>query len=171
MDEDEILDYATRLAYYRRYSDPRYYKGVEYVDILEPLARRRCAETFAANGVSADDLYVNVQALSGAPANNAIYHALVEPGETIMGMNLLHGGHLSHGSPVNRSGKFYNAIHYTVDPETEKIDYDAVLALAKELGPSSLSPVILLTPGRLTGHSSAPSLTRLGLTCLPISPM
>ncbi len=146
MDEDEILDYATRLAYYRRYSDPRYYKGVEYVDILEPLARRRCAETFAANGVSADDLYVNVQALSGAPANNAIYHALVEPGETIMGMNLLHGGHLSHGSPVNRSGKFYNAIHYTVDPETEKIDYDAVLALAKETRPKFI----------IAGYSSYP---------------
>jgi len=113
------------LAHFRRYSDPRYYKGVEYADIIEALARRRCAEAFAANGISADDIYVNVQALSGAPANNAVYHALVNPGDTIMGMDLLHGGHLTHGSPVNRSGKLYNAVHYTVDPQTEKINYEA----------------------------------------------
>jgi glycine hydroxymethyltransferase len=136
--EDEILDHEARLAYYRRYSDPRYYKGVEYADTIEALARRRCAEAFAANGVSADEIYVNVQALSGAPANNAIYHALVDPGETVMGMNLLHGGHLSHGSPVNRSGKYYNIVHYTVDPETEQIDYDAVEALALEHKPKMI---------------------------------
>jgi glycine hydroxymethyltransferase len=106
MVEDEILDYEQRLAFFRRYSDPRYYKGTEYADTVEALARRRCAELFAANGVSPDQIYVNVQALSGAPANNAVYHALVMPGETIMGMNLLHGGHLSHVSPVNRSGKY-----------------------------------------------------------------
>src|SRR3972149_1440076 len=87
MAEPELLDYAARLAHYRRESDPRYYKGVEYADILEALARRRVAETFAANGVTADKLYVNVQALSGAPANNAVYHALVQPGDTVMGMN------------------------------------------------------------------------------------
>jgi glycine hydroxymethyltransferase len=125
MSEAELLDYDAQLGHYRRYSDPRYYKGVEYANILEALARRRCAETFATNGVSADDLYVNVQALSGAPANNAIYHALVKPGDTMMGMNLLHGGHLTHGSPVNRSGKYYNAVHYTVDAENEQIDYDS----------------------------------------------
>ena len=133
--EGELFDYDNFLAYYRRYSDPRYYKGVEYADIVEALARRRCAETFAANGVSADDLYVNVQALSGGPANNAVYHALINPGDTMMGMNLLHGGHLSHGSPVNRSGKYYNAIHYTVDPETERIDYDLVEFLAEQHRP------------------------------------
>src|SRR3990172_1655353 len=132
MSEAEILDYDARLAHFRRYSDPRYYKGVEYADAVEALARRRCAETFATNGVSAGDLFVNVQALSGAPANNSVYHALVNPGETIMGMNLLHGGHLSHGSPVNRSGKYYNAIHYTVDPQTEHIDYAAVEELARQ---------------------------------------
>ena len=102
MDEADILDYPSRLAHFRRYSDPRYYKGVEYADIAEALARRRCAETFATKDISADQIYVNVQALSGAPANNAVYHALVNPGETMMGLNLLHGGHLSHGSPVNR---------------------------------------------------------------------
>ncbi len=146
LDEEEILDYDARLAYYRRYSDPRYYKGVEYADIVEALARRRCAELFAANGYSPEDIFVNVQALSGAPANNAIYTALVTPGETIMGMSLLHGGHLSHGSSVNRSGKFYNAVHYTVDPETEKIDYDAVEALAQKHKPKFI----------IAGYSSYP---------------
>ena len=133
--EEEILDLETRLAEYRRYADPRYYKGVEYVDVIEALARRRCAEAFAANNVTADDMYVNVQPLSGGPANNAVYHALVEPGQTVLGMDLKHGGHLSHGSPVNRSGKFYQAVHYTVDPETERIDYDQIAALAEQHKP------------------------------------
>ena len=146
LSEDEILDYPARLAHNRRHSDPRYYKGVEYANIIEALARRRCAETFAANGVSADDVYVNVQALSGGPANNAIYHALVNPGDTIMGMNLLHGGHLSHGSPVNRSGKYYNAIHYNVDPETEQINYETVRALARQHRPKFI----------IAGYSSYP---------------
>lgn len=135
MTESEILDYPQRLAHYRRYADPRYYKGVEYADIVESLARRRCAEVFATDKVSADQLFVNVQALSGAPANNAVYSALIEPGDTILGMNLLHGGHLSHGSSVNRSGKLYKVFHYNVDPETELIDYDKVEALAKECQP------------------------------------
>jgi glycine hydroxymethyltransferase len=135
MSEEEILDYPARLAYFRRYSDPRYYKGTEYADIVEALARRRCAELFAANGIPSDRIFVNVQALSGAPANNAVYHALVNPGETIMGMDLIHGGHLSHGSPANRSGKFYNAVHYKVDPETEKINYEAVEELARQHKP------------------------------------
>ena len=146
MSEAEILDYEARLAYYRRYSDPRYYKGVEYADIVEALARRRCAELFATHDVTADEIFVNVQPLSGAPANNAIYHALVNPGETIMGMSLLHGGHLSHGSSVNRSGKFYNAVHYTVDPETEQIDYAAVEELAHQHKPKFI----------IAGYSSYP---------------
>jgi glycine hydroxymethyltransferase len=135
MNEEQILDYGKRLATYRRYSDPRYYKGVEYADTVEELARRRCAEAFAANGLTADDIYVNVQALSGGPANNAVYHALVKPGDTVLGMNLLHGGHLSHGSHVNRSGKFHNIIQYGVDAQTEKIDYDEIEALAQEHKP------------------------------------
>ncbi|MBW8010996.1 MAG: glycine cleavage system aminomethyltransferase GcvT [Chloroflexi bacterium] len=138
MSEGEILDFDARLAHYRRYSDPRYYKGTEYVNAIEALARRRCAETFAANGISADDLYVNVQALSGGPANNAVYHALVEPGDTVMGMDLLHGGHLSHGSKVNRSGKYYDIQHYTVDPETEKIDYESIQELALKHKPKMI---------------------------------
>ncbi|HSL44748.1 MAG TPA: glycine cleavage system aminomethyltransferase GcvT [Anaerolineales bacterium] len=134
MTEEEILDYPARLGDYRRNGDPRYYKGVEYADVIEALARRRAAETFAANGFSADQIYVNVQALSGAPANNAVYQALVPLGETIMGLNLLHGGHLSHGSSVNRSGKWFKAVHYTVD-ENERLDYDKIRALAMEAKP------------------------------------
>src|SRR5512140_2808022 len=138
MSEDELLDYPARLAHYRRSSDPRYYKGVEYADAVEALARRRAAQAFAANGVTPDQLYVNVQALSGAPANNAVYHALVEPGSVVMGMNLLHGGHLSHGSSANRSGKLYKIVHYTVDPETEQLDYEAVMELAQQNKPKMI---------------------------------
>lgn len=136
--EEEILDYDVRLSEYRRYSDPRYYKGVEYADIIESLARRRCAETFATDRHTADDLFVNVQALSGGPANNAVYHALLKPGDTVMGMDLIHGGHLSHGSPVNRSGKFYKIVSYAVNPETERIDYDEMRELALEHKPKMI---------------------------------
>ncbi|HSJ88334.1 MAG TPA: serine hydroxymethyltransferase [Anaerolineales bacterium] len=137
MSEEEILDYPARLADYRRNGDPRYYKGVEYADVVEALARRRAAEAFAANGFSADQIFVNVQALSGAPANNAVYQALVNLGDTIMGLNLLHGGHLSHGSSVNRSGKWFKAIHYTVD-ENERLDYDKIREQALEAKPKLL---------------------------------
>ena len=146
LEESEILDYTKSLATYRRYSDPRYYKGVEYVDVVEALARRRCAEAFAANGVSADQLYANVQPLSGAPANNAVYTAFLNPGDTILGMSLLVGGHLSHGSSVNRSGMFYNAQHYNIDPKTELLDYDAILAKAQEVQPKII----------VAGYSSYP---------------
>jgi glycine hydroxymethyltransferase len=134
MSEEEILDYPRRLGDYRRNGDPRYYKGVEYADVVEALARRRAAETFAANGFSADQIYVNVQALSGAPANNAVYQALIPLGETIMGLNLLHGGHLSHGSSVNRSGKWFKAVHYTVD-ENERLDYEKIREQTLEAKP------------------------------------
>jgi len=146
MKESEILDYEERLAFYRRNADPRYYKGVEYADAIEALARRRCVEVFANERVSADNLYANVQPLSGAPANNAVYTALINPGDTILGMNLLHGGHLSHGSSVNRSGKLYNVVHYNVDPQTEKIDYEAMAALAAEHKPKII----------IAGYSSYP---------------
>jgi glycine hydroxymethyltransferase len=77
--EEQILDYDEQLGYYRRYSDPRYYKGVEYADIIEALARRRCAECFATPIIGPARIFVNVQPLSGAPANNAVYEALVNP--------------------------------------------------------------------------------------------
>jgi len=146
MSEKEILDYTARLSYYRRYADPRYYKGVEYADTIESLTRRRCAEVFATEKFTADQFYVNVQPLSGAPANNAVYTALMNPGETVLGMNLLHGGHLTHGSSVNRSGKLFNAVHYTVNPQTEQIDYDQVDALALEHKPKII----------IAGYSSYP---------------
>ncbi|MCX6054949.1 MAG: serine hydroxymethyltransferase [Chloroflexi bacterium] len=146
MRESEILDYPSRLAHYRRYADPRYYKGVEYADLIESLARRRCAEVFATDKISADQIYVNVQALSGAPANNAVYHALIEPGDAILGMNLLHGGHLTHGSSVNRTGKLYKVSHYNVDPLTEQIDYEKIEQIAKESQPKVI----------ICGYSSYP---------------
>ena len=148
MTEDEILDYKMRLAEYRRFSDPRYYKGVEYADIVEALARRRAAELFAATTPDYDpeDIYVNVQPLSGAPANNAVYTALLKPGDTILSMDLIYGGHLSHGSKANRTGKLYNVVHYTIDPTTGQIDYEQIEALAREHKPKII----------IAGYSSYP---------------
>lgn len=133
--EEEILDYEHHLAYYRRYGDRRYYRGVEYADVIEALARRRCAEAFATDAISADQIYVNVQPLSGAPANTAVQQALLEPGDTIMGMALHHGGHLTHGSPVNLSGRLYNVVSYQLNEQTELLDYDEIEELALEHRP------------------------------------
>jgi len=146
MIQKEILDYPARLADFRRYSDPRFYKGTEYADMVESLARRRCAEAFAANNVKPEQIFVNVQALSGAPAINAVYHALIQPGETVMGMSLFHGGHMTHGSAANRSGQYYKIISYNVDPHNEQINYDDVMALAKEHKPKMI----------ICGYSSYP---------------
>ncbi|NLX09526.1 MAG: glycine cleavage system aminomethyltransferase GcvT [Chloroflexi bacterium] len=132
---EDILAVDVRLAEYRRYSDARYYKGTEFADIVESLARRRAAELFATERVGADRLWVNVQPLSGAPANNAVYSALLQPGDTIMGLDLLHGGHLTHGSPVNRSGILYNIVSYSVDPDTELLNYDTIRQQALEARP------------------------------------
>ncbi len=137
LSEADILDYNTRLPEYRRIADERYYKGTEYADIVEALARRRAAEVFAANGLSPDDLYVNVQPLSGAPANSAVYTALLKVGDTVMGMDLIEGGHLTHGSPVNRSGKFFNIISYGSTPSGQ-LDYDQMRALAQEHKPKMI---------------------------------
>lgn len=133
--EAQILDIDAELAHYRRYSDPRYYKGVEYADILEALTRRRAADLFSTNGIKPENLFVNVQPLSGAPANSAIYSALLKPGDTILGLNLNDGGHLSHGTRINRSGKHYNGVAYFVDPETERLDYDEIERIAVECQP------------------------------------
>ncbi|MBI5670812.1 MAG: serine hydroxymethyltransferase [Chloroflexi bacterium] len=134
----EILDYNARLPEYRRFADKRYYKGTEYSDIVEALARRRAAELFAPPGLKPEQLFVNVQPLSGAPANNAVYSALVNVDDTVMGLDLLHGGHLTHGSPVNRSGKNYKIVSYGVNPETELLDYDQIRALALEHKPKMI---------------------------------
>ena len=111
--------------YAEGYPAKRYYGGCEYVDIVENLARDRMKKIFNAE-------HANVQPHSGANANIAVYFAMLEPGDTVLGMNLSHGGHLTHGSPVNISGKYYNFIEYGVDKETEKIDYDEVRRIAIE---------------------------------------
>ncbi|MDQ7823566.1 MAG: glycine cleavage system aminomethyltransferase GcvT [Candidatus Eremiobacteraeota bacterium] len=120
---DRLPDMALQLSYLRRYSDRRYYKGVEYVDFIEALAQRRAARVFATEKTRAEDIFVNVQPLSGAAANNAVYEAFLKPGDTVMGMDLTHGGHLTHGSHANRSGKNYTIIPYHANYETGEIDY------------------------------------------------
>ena len=135
MSQSAILDYDERLPEFRRRADLRYYKGTEFANMVESLARRRAAELFAANGFSADQLFVNVQPLSGAPANNAVYTALLDVGDTVMGMDLIMGGHLTHGSRANRSGRFYNIVSYGIDPQTERIDYRRMRELALEHQP------------------------------------
>ncbi len=135
MTQQQILDYNARLPEYRRISDKRYYKGAEYADVVESLARRRVAELFATPQYPAEKLFVNVQPLSGAPANSAIFSGLINVGDPVMGLDLLQGGHLTHGSPVARSGKQYQAFSYGVDPETERLDYDQIRVLALEHRP------------------------------------
>lgn len=114
--------------YAEGYPERRYYGGCEYVDIVENLARDRAKQLFNAE-------HANVQPHSGAQANMAVYHAFLQPGDTVLGMNLSHGGHLTHGSPVNFSGLLYNFAEYGVDQETEQLDYEAVLSMAKEVKP------------------------------------
>ena len=138
LSQAEILDFGTRMTEYRRRSDLRYYKGTEYANIVEALARRRVAEAFASDSAPPDSLYVNVQPLSGAPANSAVYTALLNVGDTVMGMDLITGGHLTHGSPVNRSGLQYNIVSYGIHPETELLDYELVRAMALEHRPKMI---------------------------------
>ncbi|HVJ49210.1 serine hydroxymethyltransferase [Desulfitobacterium sp.] len=114
--------------YAEGYPGHRYYGGCEYVDIVEDLARERIKKLFGAE-------HANVQPHSGAQANTAVYFAVLKPGDTVLGMNLSHGGHLTHGSPVNLSGMYFNFIAYGVEPDTEVIDYEKVRALALEHRP------------------------------------
>ncbi|MDY7075543.1 MAG: glycine cleavage system aminomethyltransferase GcvT [Chloroflexota bacterium] len=133
--EERLRDVAWQLAFYRRYADRRFYKGVDYVHFVECLAQRRCAEAFAHGSIRPEHIYVNVQALSGAAANLAVYWALMEPGDTLMGLDLFHGGHLTHGSEFNISGQRYRVVSYDVDPTTERLDYDSIRDLAREHRP------------------------------------
>ncbi len=133
--EERLRDVAWQLAFYRRYADRRFYKGVDYVHLVECLAQRRCAELFAHDDVRPEHIFVNVQPLSGAAANLAIYQALMKPGEVLMGMDLFQGGHLTHGSEFNVSGKWYRRVSYGVDPKTERLDYDAIRELARQHRP------------------------------------
>ena len=114
--------------YAEGYPSKRYYGGCEYVDVVENIAIDRVKKLFNAN-------FANVQPHSGANANNAVYFAFLKPGDTVLGMNLAEGGHLTHGSPVNISGKYYNFIPYGLDPKTQHIDYDALERLAVENRP------------------------------------
>ncbi|ARA98271.1 MULTISPECIES: serine hydroxymethyltransferase [Geobacillus] len=110
--------------YAEGYPGRRYYGGCEYVDVVEDLARERAKQLFGAE-------HANVQPHSGAQANMAVYFTVLKPGDTVLGMNLSHGGHLTHGSPVNFSGVQYNFVEYGVDPETHVIDYDDVREKAR----------------------------------------
>lgn len=114
--------------YAEGYPGKRYYGGCQCVDVVEEIARKRACELFGAE-------HANVQPHSGAQANMAVYFAMLEPGDTVMGMNLSEGGHLTHGSPVNLSGKYYNFVAYGVDPVTHVIDYDKVMEQALECKP------------------------------------
>ncbi len=117
--------------YAEGYPDKRYYGGCEYVDMAEALAIERAKQLFNAE-------YVNVQPHSGSQANMTVYFAALEPGDTILGMDLAHGGHLTHGSPVSFSGRLYNFVHYGVKKETGTIDYDAVRDLAQKHRPKMI---------------------------------
>ena len=117
--------------YAEGYPGKRYYGGCQFVDIAENLAIERCKQLFGAD-------HVNVQPHSGTQANMAVYFAAVQPGDTVLGMNLSHGGHLSHGSPANFSGKFYKIVPYGVDKETETIDFVELEKLAKEHKPKMI---------------------------------
>ena len=114
--------------YAEGYPGKRYYGGCEHVDVVEQLAIDRAKELFGAE-------YVNVQPHSGAQANMAVFFALLTPGDTVMGMNLTDGGHLTHGSPVNMSGKYFKIVPYGVSAETEMLDYDEIQAIAEECRP------------------------------------
>ncbi|MEG2176882.1 MAG: serine hydroxymethyltransferase [Oscillibacter sp.] len=117
--------------YAEGYPGKRYYGGCYAVDVTEEIARKRACQLFGCN-------YANVQPHSGANANLAAFMALVQPGDTVLGMSLAHGGHLSHGSPVNISGKYFHVVSYGLDEKTETIDYDALLELAKSCQPKMI---------------------------------
>ncbi len=117
--------------YAEGYPGKRYYGGCEYVDVVENLARDRACQLFGAQ-------HANVQPHSGAQANMAVYFAFLKPGDTVMGMNLAEGGHLTHGSPVNLSGSYYHFVSYGVDPETHRIDYEKLYEQAMQVKPKMI---------------------------------
>ncbi len=135
MTEEELADVDAQLASYRRYSDRRFYKGTEIADLIESLAARRAAQCFATTDVPAERIFANVQPLSGAAANLAVYDAFVKPGETVMGMALTEGGHLTHGSEFNVTGRRYRIVSYAIDRATGRLDYDKIRSLACEHRP------------------------------------
>ena len=143
--DDEVLDYDLQMTNHRRFADRRYYKGCEYVNLVETLAKRRICELYATHDnpkakvkFTPEEIYANVQPLSGAIGNNAIYDAFVKPGDTVMGMSLTSGGHLTHGSLANRSGMFYNIISYEADVETGELKWDEMEQMVREHKPKMI---------------------------------
>lgn len=144
--------------YAEGYPGKRYYGGCEYVDVVETLAIERAKQLFGAT-------YANVQPHSGSQANSAVYMALLKPGDTVLGMNLAHGGHLTHGSPVNFSGRLYNIIPYGID-ESGKIDYDEMERLAVEHKPKMMIGGFSAYSGIVDWAECAKLQTKSVLTCL-----
>ena len=139
--------------YAEGYPAKRYYGGCEFVDVAENLARERMKRLFGCE-------YCNVQPHSGAQANFAVYFAMLKPGDTIMGMNLSHGGHLTHGSPVNISGTYFNIVPYGVSRETETLDYDEMERSPFRASPNSSYRGRARIPALSTSSGSARSATR-----------
>ena len=138
----EVMEVAGSILtnkYAEGYPGARYYGGCEVVDEIENVAINRACKLFGCN-------FANVQPHSGSSANFAVYNALCDPGDTIMGMTLDNGGHLTHGAPVSFSGKYYNSVSYTLDPETEMLNYDNIMEQAKEVKPKLI----------VTGYSTYP---------------
>ena len=131
----------------------RYYGGCEHVDAIEELAIERAKQLFGA-------AWANVQPHSGAQANFAVFLALLQPGDTIMGLDLSHGGHLTHGSPVNVSGKWFNVVQYGVDKQTQRLDMEAIRQLALEHKPKLIVSAIPRIHAPSTSPPSAPSLMK-----------
>ncbi|MHC4943267.1 MAG: glycine cleavage system aminomethyltransferase GcvT [Planctomycetota bacterium] len=143
--ERPLLNFDHHLSFFRRYYDRRYYKGCDYINFVESLCHQRARELFATDRysgpgpkVKAEEIFVNAQALSGAAANNAIYEAFLNPDDMVMGMALNSGGHLTHGSPVNRSGKRYKVVSYTANRGTGKLDFSEIRKIALEHKPKMI---------------------------------
>ncbi|HEY6542004.1 MAG TPA: hypothetical protein VIZ18_13760 [Ktedonobacteraceae bacterium] len=139
---EQLLDLDEQIAYYQRYGDTRYNKGTELANLVEVAAQRRAAAVFSTDwadnsdrSVSDTDIFVNLQCPTGSLANTAVFEAFLKPGDVVLSMNLVDGGHLSHGSPLHRSGKTYKIVHYGVDLSTQRLDYDQVRDLIRQHHP------------------------------------
>jgi glycine cleavage system T protein len=142
---EEVLDYDSQMTNQRRLADRRYYKGCDYVNLVETLAKRRICELYSTHKdpkaeikLKPEEIYANVQPLSGAIGNNAIYDAFLEIGDTVMGMSLTSGGHLTHGSIANRSGKHYNIVSYEADVETGEMKWKEMERMVREHKPKMI---------------------------------
>lgn len=136
--EVELANVEAQLSSHRRYADWRFYKGTDLANLVESLAGRRAAMCFATPDIPAERIFANVQPVSGAAANLAVYEAFVNPGETVMGLDLTEGGHLTHGSEFNITGKRYNIVSYATNPETGKLDYTRIRDMAREFRPKMI---------------------------------